>query len=477
LKKSLLTDSFKRLLPFYLLLTVIVLAVSKNPFFWDKDVLNSKQAYWLLENHFRLIFPSNLDAGYIPAFSYLLALCWKVFGKSLFVAHLLMLPFALLTVYQLKRLLNYFFSDINAIFLTILLVVIDTTFLSQVIVYSTDLPVLFFFLWAVNSIFSKNNRTLTLAILGLCLSHFRGIPLSGMLWIYAVYYNSGKGKINFGNILSVTLSFIPAALMVIAYYVYHYYQTGWFLKHDNSPWRGCYEPVNFKGFLRNIVIFVWRLVDFGKLFFWLPMVFFIGSFRRRFSEDKKFRDLSILLIMSILATAPGMLFYKVLASHRYLIPVYTLAICLSMYLVFHSNLKQKTIRIIYAVVFIGILSGYFWIYPDNIAKGWDATVAHLPFHSLKMKMVEYMEENNIEFDEVGSGIPNTYELKYTNLVKDERKFHQRNFSKDKYIFYTNIINDFSDEELYVLKNKWIPVKEYKYLQVKVILYKNPFYAH
>ncbi len=472
-----ITDNFKRLLPFFLLLTVIVLAVVRNPFFWDKDVLNSKQAQWLLENNFRLIFPVNLDAGYFPAFSYLLAASWKLFGKSLITAHLLMLPFALGVIYQLKRFLSYFFSDKNAIFLTILIIAIDSTFLSQVIVFSTDLPMLFFFLYAVNSILYHKKWALSVGIIGLCMSHFRGIPLSGALWLYMIYFHRKEQKFLWKNILTGTRAFIPAIIFVIGYYSYHYYQTGWLLKHDASPWRTCYEPVDVQGFIRNFIILIWRFVDFGKLFYWLPLLFFIGHFRRRFIIDKKFRDLSILLFLIIIITAPSMLLFKVLAGHRYLIPIYVLAACLSMYLLFHSNLKQKILRTMYALVFTGILSGYFWTYPDHIAKGWDATVMHVPFHSLKLNVIEYMNEKNIKFSEVGSGIPNTYELKYTHLTEDNRRFHHRDFSKDNYIFYTNIINDFTDEELNLLKSKWIPVQKYRYLQVKVILYQNPYYAH
>ncbi|HJX70963.1 MAG TPA: hypothetical protein VJ346_03395, partial [Bacteroidales bacterium] len=106
-------------------------------------------------------------------------------------------------------------------------------------------------------------------------------------------------------------------------------------------------------------------------------------------------------------------------------------------------------------------------------KGWDSTIAHLPFHSLRKKMITYIETSQIPFSAVGSDVPNTYPQKITHLTDDLRFFHLKDLKSDKYVFYSNVINMFSDEEIDELKGQWILEKEYRCMQVKVQLYRNP----
>ena len=122
-----------------------------------------------------------------------------------------------------------------------------------------------------------------------------------------------------------------------------------------------------------------------------------------------------------------------------------------------------------------MISGNFWIYPDKIAKGWDATIAHIPYYQLRKKMINFIENKDISFNDVGSEVPNTEMIKYIDLSNDNRKFPLKNFDIHRYIFYSNIYNMFTDEEIDELKNNWIVEKEYKCLQVYVRLYKNPKY--
>ena len=63
------------------------------PFFWD-NVLNARIADWFYTMDFPgLIVPEHLDAGHPPFFSMYIAGLWTLFGKSLLVSHLGMLPF------------------------------------------------------------------------------------------------------------------------------------------------------------------------------------------------------------------------------------------------------------------------------------------------------------------------------------------------------------------------------------------------
>jgi hypothetical protein len=466
-----------KLLPFYLFFIILTIAVSNNSFFWDKDIIISKKAYWFYENGFSLHLPNSIDTGYTPALSLLLAVLWKIFGTKLQVGHYLMLPFSLGLVYQLYIFLSHFFANKRYIFLTLVLVVIDTTLLSQVIVVSSDLVMAFFFFLSINSILDKKRYILYFSLIGLSVIHFRGVISCMIVFIFDYYYFKSKNREKYlKSLLCAIPQYLPAAFIYLAYLVYHYKTTGWILKHDESPWAGCFEIVNFKGFLRNILIVIWRLVDFGRLFLWCIGFYFLFLFiKKKIKFDDKITVLIALISFAFIVNLPPMLIFNLLTGHRYFMIIYILLTIIIAYLVFEKTKTQKQANIFYVIIIFGLVTGNLWIYPDKIAKGWDATIAHIPYYHLRKKMIDYIEDKGIPFSEVGSEIPNTSGIKYIDLSDDDRTFPLKDLKVDKYIFYSNIYNMFTNEEIDELKQNWIPEKEYRCLQVYVRLYRNPRY--
>ena len=95
----------------YGLFTLLVIGVARNPFFWDTIQYASKQGNYFYATNFQsIIVPGNIDSGHIPSLGIYLALVWKVFGKSLIVSHLAMLPFVWGIVYQSIKLSKQLFS-------------------------------------------------------------------------------------------------------------------------------------------------------------------------------------------------------------------------------------------------------------------------------------------------------------------------------------------------------------------------------
>ncbi len=466
-----------KLIPFYLFLIILVIAVSKNSFFWDKDIIISKKAYWFYENNFSLQLPNSIDTGYTPAMSLLLAFLWKIFGIKLQVGHYLMLPFSIGIIYQLYIFLRHFFRQEKYIILTLILIIIDTTLLSQVIVVSSDLVLAFFFFLSINSILNKKRNILYFSLIGLSLVHFRGVISCFIVLIFDYYiFKKEYKKAWLKSLFKIIPQYLPFLITYISYLIYHYKTTGWILKHEESPWAGSFETVNFNGFIRNILIVVWRLVDFGRLFLWIAGIYFLFHFiNKKFKYDNNINLLLILITLAIIVNLPSMLFFNLLTGHRYFIIVYILLTVTVSYLIFEKNENKKLARLFYIIILVGLISGNFWIYPDKIAKGWDATIAHIPYYQLRKKMINYIEEKGISFSDVGSEVPNTAGNKYIDLSDDERIFPLKNFTTHSYIFYSNIYNMFTDEEIDELKNNWILENEYKCIQVNVRLYKNPKY--
>ena len=466
-----------RLIPYYLFYTVIIVLVSNSPFFWDKDVIISKRAFWFIENNFSLNLPNSYDNGYAPLLSLVLASLWKIFGKSLLIGHLLMLPFALGLIYQFYRFLNYFSDNKRFINLTMILLLVDTTLLSQIVVVSSDLLLVFFFFLSLNAILYNKRNWLYISLLFLSLSHMRGVMACLIIFIFelSMLYRTKKDfPTGLRKYITIIPQYLPAAIIFLTYQIYHYMQTGWIITHDNSPWIACFDTVDFKGFVFNIGILIWRLSDFGRVSFWIVLfIFFLMVMRGKLKGDSNIRKMVVLILVSSIVLFPAMLIYKVLSSHRYLLPIFILVTMLSGYILFVKLPLFRYARTVFVILLISLISGNLWIYPDKIAKGWDSTIAHLPYHGLRKKMISYIEANQIPFSEVGSDVPNTYPQKITDLTDDDRYFHLKDIQSDKYIFYSNVFNMFTDDEIDELKSKWILEKEYRCLQVKVQLYKRP----
>jgi len=465
---------FRILLPFFFFYSLITVLASRHSFFWDKDLIFSETAFWLLEHKFSLLLPDNLDAGYLPVLGYLLALAWLITGKSLFVMHLLMLPFSIGIVVQLYRFLRYYMPR-NMIFPVMILVLADTCLMTQSIVFSTDLVLVYFLLLSLNSILFNRRLMLSAAVAGLLFSHMRGAMGVVPIGLFDLYKSRIWEK-PAGKLLRFT-AYLPALLTLASYTVFHYLKKGWIGYHENSPWIGCFELVDAKGFLRNMVIVAWRLVDYGKLFIVLVLLILVFRFRKQQQGiDKSLSDLLILLGLSMLAFIPSALIYKVLNSHRYFLPITIILTIITVYMLYRTTLSRKLRNWLYWIMLIGLLSGNCWTYPDTVAKGWDATLAHVPYYGLRNNMLDYIDSSNISFSDIGTEVPNELPLKYYDLSDDERFIPRKDFNRNKYIFYSNLYNMFTDEEIMTLKKHWIIEKEFRYMLVRVTLYKNPKYA-
>lgn len=474
---KLLNNDFLKLSPFYLFFTILVLTSSNNFFFWDTVQLASRHAQWYYDNNFRyFLLPDSIDSGHIPFFGLSLAIIWKIFHKSLFISHLFILPFLLGIVYQSYKLVQHFFSKKN-LFFVLIIFLLDPTLLSQSILVSPDIMLVFFFLYALNMILKNNRIHLIFGILGLSLISMRGMMVCIILFIFDLYlnYSPFHNKNGFIKLLDAIKPYLPAAFLSLAFFIYHYSQKGWIGYHPDSPWAPCFEKVDFNGFIRNIFILTWRLIDYGRIFLWIS---FFGIFILKFREIKFNTGLKVLLILCsvfILLFPLTMLTHKNLLGHRYLLPVYLVFSLLTCYLVFEQFENNKLKYLFLTVITAGLLTGNLWVYPEKIAQGWDSTLAHMPYYKLRSQMINYIRQNRIPYSDIGTEFPNLASFKYIDLENEDIGFVKKDLKINRYIFYSNVMNDFTDEEIELLYSKWIIEKELRLFQVKIILFKNPVF--
>ncbi|MEA2042312.1 MAG: hypothetical protein U9N85_07145 [Bacteroidota bacterium] len=458
---------------FFLFFIILTYLSSNNFFFWDTVQLGSRHAHFFYENNFsRLLLPDNIDSGHIPTFGMYLAFTWFLFGKTLFVSHFAILPFTLGIVYQLYILLHKFISD-KYIFLALTLVVADPTFLSQTLLVGPDIPLMFFFLLALNSVFKNNRIILSVAVVGLFLLSMRGMMISIAILAFDIYTNIKYQKIKetFFLLLKRSMIYYPALIVFLFYNIYHYYIKSWIGYHEDSPWAGSFERVGLLGFLKNIIVFIWRMLDFGRIFLWIAALFITFKVFKSIKKDKKIRKLLFLFIIMSASLLISFLSYKNLSGHRYILPIYLIFAIIVSYLIFEKLNNTKFKYIIFSIVFVGLITGNLWVYPEKYSQGWDASLAHIHYYKLHEEMKNYIQSRGIKSEDVGSVFPNTTPDKFVYLNSEKRVYANKNLNKNKYIFYSNVFNDFSDADIEILQTDFIEIEVRESWGVFVKLYK------
>jgi hypothetical protein len=456
-----------RIIYFYLFYFILTLLVANNFFFWDTIQLASSHAHFYFENNLKIDFlPNRIDSGHLPAFGYLLALVWKIFGVSLIVSHFFMLPFLLGIVYQMYRLCTIFFQGKE--YLPMIVLLADPTLLAQSTLVTPDIPLFFFLLLLLNGLFRNSNRLKLIAVVGLSLISMRAWMVAFVVFAFDMLNSKFFLKDENKKIFSGFLAYVPGGLIALLFLVLHYKAKGWIGYHADSPWAVCFEKVNFYGFLRNIGIYSWRVIDFGRIIWWIFALILLQNIIKYYKSDIQFRKLIILSIMFIVFFPLNMLTYKYLTQHRYFMPIYFFVSLTIIYLLI--NLKKR--KLIIVALFM-LLGGNFIIYPDKIAQGWDASLAYLPYINLRNDALKYLNNNKISCQSVKSWFPNLSSLKNTDLSFSENSFSSNALEKCDYCFYSNVFNDISDDEYNQITSLWCPVYNKKLMGIKVILYQNP----
>jgi hypothetical protein len=460
-------------IPFFFLLSVWGWNC-QNPFFWDTVQLASRQAGWYFEQNFKyLLLPDVIDSGHPSGFGMYLALCWKLFGQTLLVSHLAMLPFIGLFYVGLLRIgstLDAFWGR----FLP-LLVAVDPVILGQVSLVSPDVALIALFLWgfiAVQCRFQLRyaQLILTLCCLGLAAISLRGMMAVVVLYFFQVFSHKDFSWKNLTLWLQSLLPYLPAGLFALAFLMYHAQAKSWIGFHGDSPWQESFQFVNVNGLLKNCLVLLWRLLDYGRIFMILGIIFLWVCKR---SIGKKDQPYLLLFMLALLIQTPHFLLFKGLNAHRYLLPVF-----LAGHLLFLSSLAQRKLNdalksALLIVATLGLLSGNCWIYPRGIAQGWDSTPAHWAHFEMRKELIQYLGQNKIPLAEVGTVFPEVGPLHWRDLNHRQDGFSPVNLKINQYVYCSSTMNDFTDGQRAILWQQWTKVLVRKRAGLETILFKKP----
>ena len=149
------------------ILAILIFILSMNfGMFWDNVLFASKMGNHLYENGlWNWSMPIEFDPGHPPFLAFLLAIVWKIFGHSLWVSHLLMLPFVAGAIYQIHRFVFYYTRSNASSFAGLALILCDPTLLTSFVLVNPETLIVFFFFLTVNGFLYDQKKLKFLGLL------------------------------------------------------------------------------------------------------------------------------------------------------------------------------------------------------------------------------------------------------------------------------------------------------------------------
>jgi hypothetical protein len=449
-----------------ILFSALTFAGSSIPFFWDGTFFSFTALEFYSKGFHGFIAPLDGDSGGFPLFPGLMALAWKFFGKSIFISHLVILPFLFGIANEYLKLGRRFLSEKMLLFLALLLMV-EPVFLTQSLLMGYDILLVFFFLLSLNYLLDKKEVKFSLILILLCAASIRGITLAFSLLVID-YFLSG---ISFRSLKK----YIPAVSALIFWTIYHYSVTGWYLI---SPLRedtheSLLPPTMI---IRQLLFIGWKLADFGRIILWLFLIFMIIRHKQNYVDHS--RELLIVFFSPLIISVSFMAPLGNPIGHKYFIVIFlmlNIAVC---YFLQYVTTTQR--NIIAVALTLAMISGNFWIYPERFGNGWDSSLKVLPYFKLRSEMDQYVVDNNIDPHKIGTQYPLIADKKYSEL--SDISFAYTNvwagpINDFEYFLQSNVINTDIPEQVEKVKSEWAVLKHLKRGQINLTLYKNPhFYS-
>ena len=174
--------------------------------FWDNVLFVGKTGTWLFNNGifnwFDMPIAEHSPHPYLCGTYY--AAIWRLFGRSLLVSHLATIPVIWGVLYQLWNICAYFTTSIKRHYAVFLFVCACPSFCSHCVQISQELFILFFALYALNSILRQEHIHKAIALCFLPLFSFRAMMICAGLFITEWCLCAARSQRfwNYKNILS-----------------------------------------------------------------------------------------------------------------------------------------------------------------------------------------------------------------------------------------------------------------------------------
>jgi hypothetical protein len=331
-----------------------------------------------------------------------------------------------------------------------------------------EIIILFFFFLTVNSLLYDNQKNKFVGLFFLSIVSFRSMMLFGGIFMFEVLYSRYFKKEKLIAILNLRFltNYFAASIPGVVFVIWRLSTKGWLQTHPKSPWRDYWHLPDFNRFLKNIAVVIHRYIDFGRVFVILFIFISLFTIWKKLKNESKEKTKILFLIgfVSVTWIILACLFSTNAFGHRYFLVSY---ICLYLItILFIEAFKFK--KIIFMLLCFVLVSGNLWEYPKRISQGWNATLGHIPYHSLRIEAINYLNSEKIEISNVASFFPNYTTIDLIDLSGDLRSFSKFS-SKNKYVFYSNVYN-LTDEEYDSLDENYNEIKRFEKFHVFIAIY-------
>ena len=458
----------------FIVLTVISL---NNGYFGDNIQQISKEAHWFYQNNFSALLMPPQDSGFEivatgyhpPLMGIMTAFLWKIFGYKLWVSHVFALFWASILIYNSWKLIRVFFQE-NLVGWVLLILLLEPTVLTQFTVASPDFILLTAFVVSLRAVFERKTVLLSIGLFFLFGINMRGIFAGSILFVVYCYhsYLINANKISFTVILKNIVPFLPVVLVLTTYFIYYFYNLGWFF--TNQPSSGHYAPpTDLMQIVKHFAAFGLRSVENGRIVVWiLGLIIVYKILKNKFVISP---NAKVLLLSWTLLTGLYVVFVFLSQLNffsRYFIQKFfflTVLVILGV----NEFVKKMNLKIIFVLFLFFEITGNFWIYPGKIAKSWDSTLAHLSYYEVREQCFDYIDQNNIDYSDISSGFGISGNRKFAEL-KNEGKIVGIDPQRE-YFIYSNISN-LEDElaEEFENRKEWSLIKRFEkgYVFIEVL---------
>lgn len=417
---------------------LVVWLSAANELFWDSILLTGKYAYYYYENNFASVFVPEEIAGYPPLWGFYIAGIWKLSGgPTLLGSHLAMWPLLMLMVYNATQLIDAWQLK-SPKYLLLGFLLAEPVLLAQATQVAPDIALTAFALGGLAAIYRRKPLALGLYLLLLIwLSPRGGFHALALVMVAAIHVHTVSG---FKSTLKEIL--IPAVAFVVGvalWYIPHFWHYGWVGYKPQSDWAAYTEQVDFAGFIKNVAVLLYRFADMNRWVILFILIWTIWKYWLLVKVHFKQRYPLLIVFMILLGVQlPVWLSYSNPIGHRYLIvPFVILSWYVSELLFAHKKLYFPIIM----VMLLALISGHFIAPPAGRSRGWDATLAHLPYFGLKQKAWHYIAQQHKTPDQVCTWFPANESQQYLLLNDSSVKPGTcTDSSTSDYILWSNVFN-------------------------------------
>lgn len=263
------------------------------PFHWDVmsfAVPTAENIY----NHGVFIAKTG-STGHPPLFLVILALTWKIFGKSLFVSHFLNIILGALGLTCLFFLANKLYG-IKVAITSFIFLLFNQTFFTQVGIVYLSIPLMSSAILTVFAYIQRKYWLYFVSAISMLLVKETSLIILGSILLYEIFVSLSKREKIIAVLKKTSVLTIPV-IPLAAWFLAHYLTTGYVFETTRIFInKGNFFSIFFKNFVKHF-IYDSSIENFNRtnwIIFIFIIVFFIGSIKRKLKYEKLFLLIIIL---------------------------------------------------------------------------------------------------------------------------------------------------------------------------------------